>query len=912
MGDTTALATIAPQQLAAPVPDRGPPPRPPRARANIVSMPSGLFDRWGQNRHPGRGLTVARILQIYAAAERGQPMQQCDLFDDVIERDAHLRSLRESRIGAVAGKEWIVQAGGDAPEDVEAAQLLETALRKVRNMREVIAHHADMIFYGYALTEIGWDIDPDTGLIAPLWFEPIAPRRVVFDGWGTPRLLVDSAWEGVELEPGRWLWSSLGRYPATKGIMRSATFPAHFKSLATRDMVLSSERYGLPFPIATYGDATPEEEKAALVEAVAAVGRDGYAAFHESCKIDNLDVKMDGVASVHLAAIGYYNQEESKLILGATLTTGEGSSTGSYALGTVHENRSFERTQGDAQAIGDLYENQIGARFVAWNGLAAKAPRLKLHVVRESLPAERMDLYCRAVNELGLKVDADQAYQEFQLKPADDEDAMGADDPEDGGEDPGDEDPDAPDDEEPFDDEEEIAAAADGGELAFNPNQPRGPDGRFIPAGGGGRKKAKPIPGKRGGEERSARGGGRREPAPKRQPAKRTTTTRRRAKGSDEDKETEAKPERKPRETKATKADKERAAREKTKADREAKREAARQKREAARQEREKKRTERDAARKERDAAKEKAKQERAQKRKEREERLKKLDEKIARQKQEIEERDRKRRDEATDAFKADKSPEERDRIDRSVKRSETLNKAADDISAGFDPTPDRQRVVREDLRDRLKTYGMESRDGGRVNADSYRIGASDGMAHHDWTGEVVGSEKYREQFGRATKLLGAKPPPPEPVLMRDGMTDHDAVRTLLHEEIHGHSPMGPFAYRGAGAKIEEVTTELAAQHVSKEMGFKTSFASYREDIADVVITMQIYQRRPSSDIMRDLTAASIDMRKARPGVINNPDDYVEHFMASLRRTDTSGSSDATFRNIHNELRRMQIVSGKR
>jgi hypothetical protein len=85
------------------------------------------YDRWAS--HPGQGLTLGRLFDIYWQAEWGYPAEQCDMFEDIVERDGHLRSNIENRIDAVAGKEWIVQAGGDAPADHKAAELLEQALR---------------------------------------------------------------------------------------------------------------------------------------------------------------------------------------------------------------------------------------------------------------------------------------------------------------------------------------------------------------------------------------------------------------------------------------------------------------------------------------------------------------------------------------------------------------------------------------------------------------------------------------------------------------------------------------------------------------------------------------------------------------------------------------------------------------
>jgi phage gp29-like protein len=184
------------------------------------------------------------------------------------------------------------------------------------------------------------------------------------------------------------------------------------------DWVLFNERYGVPMPLGTYNDATPPEEKAALVEALTKIGEDFIAAFHESCKITSLDVSANGTPdSVQGAMIALVDAQISKLFTGATLTSGEGTSAGSYALGRVHENVLFQFTAGDAERLPQVFEHQIGTPFVAWNGLRGRPPKLKIHVVKEVDPVARMGIFSAAL-QMGLELDADQVRTEMQLKPA--------------------------------------------------------------------------------------------------------------------------------------------------------------------------------------------------------------------------------------------------------------------------------------------------------------------------------------------------------------------------------------------------------------------------------------------------------------------------------------------------------------
>src|SRR5688500_7612558 len=75
-----------------------PPALPKRApRRGVVAAATQPSSEW-TIAHPGRGLTPSTIRQAMDAAEVGHPQMQCDVFDDLLERDASLRSLVDSRI----------------------------------------------------------------------------------------------------------------------------------------------------------------------------------------------------------------------------------------------------------------------------------------------------------------------------------------------------------------------------------------------------------------------------------------------------------------------------------------------------------------------------------------------------------------------------------------------------------------------------------------------------------------------------------------------------------------------------------------------------------------------------------------------------------------------------------------------
>lgn len=377
-----------------------------------------VFDRWSA--HPGRKLTTAKLVAAYNSAELGYPADQCDIFDDREEADGHLRAQLGGRIQRVARKEWIVQAGGEADVDREAAKLLERQLRRT-NIIETFEHQLTSNGRGWSLSEIHWErvkgLRPGMELAVPVWFDNVPHRRFQFDDFDRPLLVTRSGAYPEPLVSGRWWYTPLsGRCVAAAGLMRTAAWWSHFKTMTMRDWLVFANRFGIPLVYGQYEDNASDEDKDILKKAVQVLGSDGWAVFSEAAKITIAEAnKTGGTGEVHQALLNVCNSEISKLIDGATLTT-ETQGPGSYALGTEHSGRSFELRTGDAGWLSNSFERYVGRPFCEFNSIPAEPPRLKFHLVRDEDPEKRAKVFDMALNKLRIPLDADQVRQELQLK----------------------------------------------------------------------------------------------------------------------------------------------------------------------------------------------------------------------------------------------------------------------------------------------------------------------------------------------------------------------------------------------------------------------------------------------------------------------------------------------------------------
>ncbi len=390
-----------------------PPPLPMTAPLGGIVEQNSEFDRFV--RHPGFGLEPQRVLNIFRTAEHGWPMDQCDLFADITENDGHLRSVTTARSLAVAGKKWQVMPGGSETIDEVAAQLLQSSLRDA-NFPDLMLHLLETRYGGFSGSEIRWaERDGDS---IPEWFVNVPCRRFRFDELDQPRLLSRDDFDGVSLAPGRWVFgrNSVAGIVARSGLLRTATWFALFKRWSWRDWVIYAEKFGIPLVRGIYKQGATEEDKAELEQAVEDIGEAGQATMSDETTIEIDEAKQGGDSTnLHAGIVREANAEISKLITGSTLTVDSGG-PGSFALGKVHETRSFDLVVADAEFVARRFREDIARPFLTFNGLQGAAlPELIIHITRESDPLTRAKL-AETLLRMGLELDTEQLREDFQFR----------------------------------------------------------------------------------------------------------------------------------------------------------------------------------------------------------------------------------------------------------------------------------------------------------------------------------------------------------------------------------------------------------------------------------------------------------------------------------------------------------------
>ncbi len=190
------------------------------------------------------------------------------------------------------------------------------------------------------------------------------------------------------------------------------------KRFGFRDWMIYSQRFGLPLPVASYKEGADEEAINVATEVVQKIGSDGGAVMPDSIKLEMLDATKAGDNSKsHGGLIAHCNAEMSKLVNGGTLANdSSGSGGASYALGEVHAAGRWDNTVFDEGLLRETLLTQLSRPFMSFNDLRAKPPVLKIQVVRDLDPKNRIDVASKLVNELGGKVSLSQLNQELGFR----------------------------------------------------------------------------------------------------------------------------------------------------------------------------------------------------------------------------------------------------------------------------------------------------------------------------------------------------------------------------------------------------------------------------------------------------------------------------------------------------------------
>lgn len=354
--------------------------------------------------HPTRGLTPSKLATILDAAEQGDLTAQFDLFEDMEEKDGHIASEMGKRRRALI-LDWEITApdNANALEKRNTEQLGEL-VQSIPDFEEVIFDATDAIGKGFACLEMEWHRAEGFWLPKTLthrpqsWFQlhrgyrqELRLRSNTTDADGI---------QGEALRPFGWvthIHKAKSGYLERTALFRQLVWTYLFKNYSVGDLAEFLEIYGIPVRLGKYPPNASEREKATLLRALVGIGHNAAGIIPEGMLIDFKDAATGDPKAFELM-ISWCERNQSKVILGGTLTSGADGKSSTNALGNVHNEVRKDLRDGDIRQLNATITRDLVYAIAAMNGLAPdgikRCPRFGLitgetediQVLSEALP----------------------------------------------------------------------------------------------------------------------------------------------------------------------------------------------------------------------------------------------------------------------------------------------------------------------------------------------------------------------------------------------------------------------------------------------------------------------------------------------------------------------------------------------
>nr|WP_252749128.1 DUF935 family protein [Serratia symbiotica] len=147
-----------------------------------------------------------------------------------------------------------------------------------------------------------------------------------------------------------------------------------FKNLSAPDLAEFLEIYGLPMRVGKYPSGTTEDQKDILMDAIISLGHDVGGIIPDGMIID-FQSAAQGQVDPFQFMIEWCERTQSKIILGATLTTQADGKSSTNALGNVHNEVRHDLMASDAVQLAGTLTRELLYPLLVLNGYGDITPR---------------------------------------------------------------------------------------------------------------------------------------------------------------------------------------------------------------------------------------------------------------------------------------------------------------------------------------------------------------------------------------------------------------------------------------------------------------------------------------------------------------------------------------------------------
>lgn len=333
--------------------------------------------------HPGRGLTPSRLASLLLDAEQGDIVAQYELFEDMEERDGHILAEMGKRRRAVSGLAFdIVPPPNATAAEKAEAEAVKALMEQIDDIESVLFDVTDAIGKGFACLELEWHRLDGDFLPKAIEHRPQSWFRLHRGQMTQEIRLRDHSADGAQLQAFGWIQhrhKARSGYLERANLFRALVWPYLFKNYSVADLAEFLEIYGIPLRLGKFPPGSSPKEKATLLRALVELGHNAAGIVPSGMELE-LHAAAQGDPAAFQLMMDWCERTQSKVILGATLTSQADRGSNTNALGNVHNEVRKELRDADSRLVEATVSRDLVYPIAVLNGLARggfrRAPRL--------------------------------------------------------------------------------------------------------------------------------------------------------------------------------------------------------------------------------------------------------------------------------------------------------------------------------------------------------------------------------------------------------------------------------------------------------------------------------------------------------------------------------------------------------
>ncbi|EPA9110267.1 DUF935 domain-containing protein [Serratia plymuthica] len=302
---------------------------------------------------------------------RGAP--DLKIYREVLS-DEEVKSAFTQRQDALISREIKVEAGGERPIDIEAADAMRLQIESLGFDRVTRLMHYG-VFYGYAVAELIYGVRDNL-----LWFDEIKVRdrrRFRFSPTGELRLLTPQNMTAGEPCPAPYFWSfATGAdhddEPYGMGLAHWLYWPTFFKRNDIKFWLIFLDKFGMPTVAGKHPEGATEKQKRDLLALTRAISTDSGVIMPEGMAVEMLGAARSGAAD-YQAMYNAMNEAIRRVVVGQISSSG-GASKGIGGDESLQDKILTSIAKSDADVIYESWNRGPGKWLTEFNFPGAAVP----------------------------------------------------------------------------------------------------------------------------------------------------------------------------------------------------------------------------------------------------------------------------------------------------------------------------------------------------------------------------------------------------------------------------------------------------------------------------------------------------------------------------------------------------------